>query len=357
MPSPEVSSLDLRRLTEFGLIARIRRTVKLRSPRVAKGVGDDCAVIRDGRGRFLLITSDLLIEGIHFRLAFTDPVRLGTRALAVNLSDVAAMGGRPLFYLVGLALPSRTQVSFVDGLYAGMESLAATFQVSMVGGDTCRSDRLMIAISLVGEVGSREIVTRAGARPGDRLFVTGTLGDSALGLKILKRCLGRRRSGLSGELLERLLAKTFPGGDSLFLVERHLSPPVRLLEGQALSRLASSMIDLSDGLLSDVTRICEESRVGAEVRVEGLPLSPAFRKIAPLFPGNPVDLALAGGEDYELLFTVPQGRVPLLDGLRHRVPFTEIGGITGESGRVAVVGPGGRLRAATRRGYDHFGAA
>ncbi len=326
--------MKLREIGEFGLIGRISSRVSAGAG-VRIGIGDDAAAVEPTPGRWLLVTSDMLLEGVHFDLAYTDPFRLGRKSLAVNLSDVAAMGGEPRHFLLSLAVPPGVTVEFLDRFTEGMLDLAREHGVTLIGGDTCRSPHgLVISVTLHGEQTPELVVRRSGARPGDRIFVTGTVGDSALGLELLRR--GERQG---------------------WAIDRHLDPTPRVRAGVALARagLCSAMIDVSDGLAADLGHILDGSGVGARVELDLLPLSPFFREHAPQVSPTPSILALTGGEDYELLFTVPAGRsgevAPLL--AETGVAVTAIGEVTAGSG-LAVVGPDGREAAIAHGGYNHF---
>ncbi|GLI37705.1 thiamine-phosphate kinase [Geobacter hydrogenophilus] len=326
--------MRLREIGEFGLIGRISSRVG-DGAGVRIGIGDDAAATEPVPGRWLLVTSDMLLEGIHFDLAFTDPYRLGRKSLAVNLSDVAAMGGEPRHFLLSLAVPAGVTVEFLDRFIEGMLDLAREYGVTLIGGDTCRSSNgLVISVTLHGEQVPELVVRRGGARPGDHVFVTGTVGDSALGLELLRR--GERRG---------------------WVVDRHLDPAPRVRAGLALAgaRLPSAMIDVSDGLAADLGHILDLSGVGARLTLDRLPLSPSFRELAPQMTPNPSLLALTGGEDYELLFTVSADRSEEVASLLAETgcPATLIGEITDGRG-LAVVGPDGREIPVTCGGYNHF---
>jgi thiamine-monophosphate kinase len=324
--------LRLGELGEFGLIDRIARRVAP-SPAVVLGIGDDAAALRPTPGTLTLITSDMLLEGVHFDLSFCDPQSLGRKSLAVNLSDLAAMGARPRQFLLSIALPANISLEFVDGFLAGVMEQAERFGVTLVGGDTCASrGGLVVSITALGEQLPERVVKRSGASPGDLICVTGTVGDSAAGLNELRNGV---RDG--------------------FLVARHLDPQPRVEAGVALAEagLASAMIDVSDGVLADLGHICELSGVGARLELLRLPLSEEYRAAC---GADPFALALSGGEDYELLFCVPKGRLSevelLLAGLG--LPLSLIGEIT-KGSAVELVTPQGGAYQPGRRGFDHFG--
>jgi thiamine-monophosphate kinase len=326
--------MKLAEIGEFGLIAAISKIAD-KGPGVVRGIGDDAAVLAPSAGQVLLVTTDLLLEGVHFQLEFTDPYRLGRKALAVNLSDIAACGGRPTAFLVSLAVPPETEVASVQALYKGMMEQAHLYDVSLIGGDTSKGKELMISITLIGEVEERNCVYRNGAKLGDRIFVTGTLGDSALGLKMLKS-----------------------GVKKGYLIERHRNPTPRLKEGGAIAQqgLATAMIDISDGLIADLGHILEASGVGAHIYLPQLPLSAPYLKHVTPYYKNPYLLALAGGEDYELLFTAPRERGEAINRLANELgtPLTLIGEITGAAAGVTLVGADGKKVPVAQRGHDHF---
>jgi thiamine-monophosphate kinase len=278
---------------------------------------------------------------VHFDLGLTDPLSLGMKALSVNLSDIAAMGGTPRFFLVSLGLPPHLPLQFVDDLYRGMMIRAEAFDVRLAGGDTNASPRqLVIDITVMGEILPDRLVRRSGARSGDSIWVTGTLGDSALGLSLLRR--ERQRLPLAG---------------FTSLAARHLTPLPRVREGRMLAKhtIASSMIDISDGLLADLSRVLAASGTGATISLAGLPLSDDFLR-CPIPEGERrLDYALSGGEDYELLFTVAKNREEELLRLsgNFSAPVTKIGEIT-ETGDLLVLDAGRRPYDIGKLGFDHF---
>ena len=306
--------------------SRLSRTTK--NGDVVTGIGDDCAVLRLPSGHDLLTTTDFSLEGVHFRRAWHPPDSVGHRSLARGLSDIAAMGGEPIAAFLSLALPRKLPQSWVDGFMKGLLKLAGEFRVPLAGGDTAQSPSGVLAdIVVLGSVPKGKAVSRSGARPGDRIYVTGDLGGSAAALDLL---FSKRKN---------LAPKQFP---------KHFFPEPRIQEGQFLrsKNIASSMIDISDGLSTDLNHICEESGVGAELWAETIPRGTlgTTRK--------PVDLnfALHGGEDYELLFTArPQHRVPLsISG----TSVTCIGEITRRK-QVFVLKSGVRSRLKPH-GWEHF---
>lgn len=322
-------------LGEFGLIERIRRTAPRNAKRTPIGIGDDAAALLFSPSATLLATTDMLIEGVHFDLKTTDLYSLGWKAAAVNLSDIAAMGGVPRFCLTALGIPSSLTVGKVDEFYRGFTACIRKQGAVLVGGDTCGSRKgLIISVTVLGEVEKKHAVTRAGARPGDLLYVTGTLGDSGAGLELLKAGAGNQRSGTRR------------------LIEKHLRPVPRIAEGGKLAsaKIASAMIDVSDGLSSDLGHLCSQSGAGAEVFADRIPLSKELRS-AKALTRPALEYALSGGEDYELLFTVPLGKIKKLKALQ--IAATEIGIITRDRS-MRLIDDRGQGRTLTATGYDHF---
>ena len=334
------------RLREFDLIRTLKHRYGATDSRIVRGIGDDAAVIAAGRHRYL-VTTDLLAEGVHFNCrtaAFDD---IGFRAAIANLSDIAAMGGTPEYLLVSLAVPRVGTSRQVQQLYEGMMAAGRPHRVKLIGGDTSASKGgWFVNITLIGSVMSRRILLRSGARAGDDLYVTGTLGDSRAGLQLLKR--PRRRAG----------ARIMAAGHRRYLIQRHLRPTARIREGQWLSRggWASSAIDLSDGLSGDIRHLCTESGVGALIELSTLPISSACRHYAAWVKQDPSALALAGGEDYELLFTVParQRRKFERASKHQRLRITRVGTITTSREGLRMRAPDGQQRPLPFFSYEHF---
>lgn len=335
--------MEIKEVGEFGLIERIKTKLSFSHQDIIKGIGDDASVTEIQRGRLLLSTSDALIEDVHFDLRFISAYNLGKKSLAVNISDIAAMGGTPRFFLISMGIPSKISVEFVDEFVSGLRETANSFQTYVVGGDTFFSpEKLNINITLLGEAFPGNVIYRDNAHIGDQIFVTGNLGDSALGLKILMN-----RKELS-KVEERFKD----------LVERHCNPTPRAAEGRLIAenRLASAMIDISDGLISDLGHICEQSKVGAKIWLEKLPTSEVFQKYSHEFADRPMDLALCGGEDYELLFTVDRGNVDLLNRMKNRfkTKVTHIGEVIKPGEGITVLDDSGKRYIVEKKGFDHF---
>ena len=278
---PSLSSLN--QVNEFNLIAKLCAKLPL-GDRTILGPGDDCAILKPSRGN-QLITIDSMVEGVHFKLGWGTPEMLGAKALTVNLSDIAAMGGRPKICVVNLAIRRGLDGKFFTRLYAGLNAAARAAKVGVVGGNITQAEQLAITIALLGE-GGTAIMRRDTARSGDAIYVTGTVGDAALGLRILGKKLAAR------------------GAARAYLINRLLQPTARLAAGARLTRLRPppSAIDISDGLHQDLGHIVERSKLGAEIEAGLIPLSVAYRATV----GDDPRIALTGGEDYELLFCMPQ---------------------------------------------------
>ena len=342
--------MKISRLGEFGLIHAIRKLSFRRSDDVVIGIGDDAAALRSSPASLLLATTDMLIEGVHFDLSYTDFYSLGWKSAAVNLSDIAAMGGVPRFCLTSLAIPSRISVEQISEFYRGFNALVRTHKTILAGGDTCSSrSGLVISVTVLGEAKKRTVLPRSGARRGDKIFVTGTLGDSAAGMEVLQV----RNAG--GNTLRNKSSKTRnPKSPPIAkLVEKHLKPVPRVEWGRkiALAACASAMIDISDGLSSDLAHLCEESGVGAYLFSDDIPLSESLLKSSGQLSKPPLHYALSGGEDYELLFTVPPARMKTLESLH--IPVTEIGIIT-TGNKIYLVDKAGGKTSLRPTGYNHF---
>ena len=318
-------------LTEFQLIERYFRSCGAQRADVALGLGDDAALLTPPPGRLLVAATDTIVEGVHFPPG-SPPASIGHRALAVNLSDLAAMGACPAWALLALTLP-RTEEAWLGEFAAGLGRLARAHEVALVGGDTT-SGPLTVTVQLLGHVPPGSALRRAGGRAGDLLFVSGTPGDAAAGLALEQG---------------RLLAD---GAARAYLRERFLLPTPRVALGERLRGHASACIDVSDGLLGDVGKLAAASQVGAQLEFEQLPLSEALREV--LGEDEARMRALSGGDDYELCFAVPPHKVP---GLLAELPpqrwgYTRIGELRASAG--AVVMRAGTVMEFSHSGYQHF---
>lgn len=323
--------------SERDLIGQIRAMFEDSHPDLLLGIGDDAALVGDRAGCAWAISKDLLVEDVHFSLAYTDARLLGRKAMAVNLSDLAAVGAEPAFVLLSLALTERFRSGQVEHFLEGAQSLIREFGVVLIGGDLSHSpDRLVIDVAALGKCKFEEAVRRDRAKPGDQIFVSGRLGASRAGLELLKRGL-RLDTARTEQARQSILS--------------HLDPSPRVPLGRLLAghRLASAMIDLSDGLSTDLGHVCEESRVGAIVHAASIPTAePDSESNLPT-----LEMALHGGEDYELLFTVPAESVSRLKALVSGHTVTRIGEITAEAGAVYLEDHG-ELEPLPPAGFDHF---
>jgi thiamine-monophosphate kinase len=301
-------------------------------------------VFEQRAGSDSVVTTDLLVEDVDFRLTTTTPRLLGHKALAVSLSDMAAMGARPRFALLSVGIPRGVWRSgFLDRFYEGFFALADGYAVRLIGGDVSRTpERVMIDSIVIGEAAHGSAVFRSGARPGDHIFVTGSLGGSYAGLQLLEHEVSGR--------IERRLHLSIERA-----IRRHRRPEPRLAWGVMLCEegLATAMIDISDGLSSDLSHLCHESGVGASVDARRIPIDPSVVQLAGELRLNPLEAALNGGEDFELLFTIHPRDLPRLPASIGGVPATYIGDVTGERDRV-LLGQGGSFRSLKARGFMHF---
>ena len=324
--------MKLSELGEFGLIELLAGVVGApRNEDVVVGIGDDAACWRVEDG-LQLATTDSLVEDVHFSLGTTSWRDLGWKSMAVNLSDIAAMGGTPQFALVSLGLPADTDVADVEGLYRGMAELTRVLNVDIVGGDVVKAPLVMITVALTGIGREGQILTRDAAAPGQLVAVTGNLGASAAGRAVLHNRI---------EMDE---------DTSAVLREAHFKPNPRVAEGQALARCGvKAAIDISDGLVSDLGKLCKSSGVGAKISLPQVPVHPL---VAESFGSDAMRFALSGGEDYELLFTASPDTI---DRVREGMlcPVTVIGDITAEPGVKVIDGASNEVEI-DAGGWDHF---
>ena len=316
---------------EFQLIEHYFRNKGQKRKDVALGIGDDCALVVPTPDKAIAISCDTLVENVHF-FPSIPPQALGYKSLAVNLSDLAAMGAEPAWMTLALTLPNVDE-EWLANFSAGLFEAAEYYGVALIGGDTTRGPR-SISITIHGQVPTGKALTRAGANVGDWIFVTGTIGDSALGLDIIRE------------------AREVPLEHKEYLINRHYHPTPRVLAGQALRSLASSAIDLSDGLVSDLSHILAASGVGAVIDVNNLPLSSSL--LGSVNHEEALGYALTGGEDYELLFTVPESQRGALDiALLHAgVRFVKVGQIcAGNKLRLTL---DGKEYTPSYHGFEHF---
>ena len=333
--------------SEFDFIDALRQRTAAAGHSLVAGIGDDAAVYRSTAGKETVITADLLVEDIDFRRTTTPPFLLGHKALAVSLSDIAAMGARPLWSMVSIGVPEDVwETDFVERLYDGLLSLANRYGVQLIGGDTSRTNERIVIDSIVsGECAAGMAVMRSGARAGDQVFVTGSLGAAAAGLRLIERGAHLAEQNLADDDSQKL--------DHILL--RQLRPEPRVGWGIVLGeeRLATSMIDLSDGLSSDLNRLCTASNVGALIDSALLPVDDRVTELCGRRALDPLQLALHGGEDFELLFTVKPSDVARLPKRVDGVEIKRIGEITDSRDGVRV-SEGTRVWELKPGGWVHF---
>lgn len=302
--------MEISEIGEFALIKRLTEEIKIENATTAKGVGDDCAVLQPSAGRQTLVTTDLLLEGIHFDLQYVPLRHLGYKAVIANLSDVYAMNGQPRQIVVALGLSNRFTVEDVEELYAGMRLACEKHHVDIVGGDTTASmTGLTISITAIGDAAPDDVVYRSGARDTDLVCVTGDLGAAYMGLQLLERekAIYYQQRREAGDKADEIQFQPDFGGRE-YLLERQLKPEARQDIVEALAKAGirpTSMIDISDGLSSELMHLCTQSNTGCRIYEERLPLDYQTAVMAEELNMNVITCAMNGGEDYELLFTVP----------------------------------------------------
>lgn len=331
---------------EFGLIARMVTALGAgHGDDVMVGIGDDAAVYRIDDERVHIVTTDALLEGIHFDRMMMPMPYLGSKCIAVNVSDIVAMNGVPRYATVVLGIPDNMTVEDVEALYAGIRTACETYGLEVVGGDTTASHGLSISVTVIGEARAEDIVTRSGAKPGDLLCVTGEVGASFAGLKVL---LEQRRQ------LQEQGEDFTPDLESFrHVIRRHLVPKARLdlvRDWSERRTRPTALIDISDGVASEVNHICSSSGIGAEVHVAAIPIGLETRHVADEYDADVDTFALFGGEDYELIFTAPREVTEQMD----EESFSVIGRITAESDVLAKLADGTTIPLGMG-GYQHFG--
>ena len=334
---------SLSELGEFGLIKHLTQSFDIHQKSTIKGVGDDAAVLAI-KDKNILVTTDLLVEGVHFDLSYMPLKHLGYKAVVVNVSDIYAMNGIATQITVSIAVSNRFPLEAVEELYAGIHLACKTYGVDLVGGDTTSSTKgLLISITAIGEAKNEDIVYRNTAKPNDLLVVTGDLGAAYLGLQVLER--------------EKRVFEVDPNSQPdltnyTYLIQKQLKPEARkdIVElFAALDVKPTAMIDISDGLSSEILHICTQSKVGCDLYEEKIPLDPQVIATCEEFDLNSTTIALSGGEDYELLFTISQNDFPKIKGNPH---LTVIGHMTDESNGVNLVTRAGQQIKLTAQGWN-----
>lgn len=337
---------DVNTLGEFGLIDHLTRDFPLRQPSTIKGVGDDAAVIDNG-GLCTVVSTDMLVEGIHFDLAYVPLKHLGYKSVVVNLSDIYAMNAFPRQITVSIAISNRFSVEALDEFYAGIRAACDVYGVDLVGGDTTSSPKGMtISITAIGQCEKERLVYRSGARPGDLICITGDLGAAYLGLQLLERekQIWQENPGVQPDLEGQKYA-----------VGRQLKPEARKDAIEAFRKIGlkpTSMIDISDGLASEVFHICKQSGVGALIEESGIPIHQEAQLLALKFKLDPATCALNGGEDYELLFTIDPADA---DKVKYLPDIYIAGEILEAKDGIKLNTKGGNLHDLKAQGWVHFG--
>ena len=333
--------MKLKEIGEFGFISDLEKKYKPDTSEVLKGIGDDAAAFLNEDNYAVLLTTDMLIENIHFRISDISAKELGFKSLAVNLSDIAAMGGKPQNVFLSLGIPDKISYEYLTDLYTGMEDLKKQYDLNIIGGDTSSSGNdLFINIVITGTIKEEEIIYRNGAKISDKIFVTGYLGDSACGLDVL---LGKL------ELDEN---------HNNYFRDAHIKPKPQINEGRTIAqlKLANSMIDISDGLASDLKHICQQSSAGAVIYEDKIPYSKYMNEISSLENVEPLDYALYGGEDYSLLFTAAQDNKDKLYDIfnsKLKTSLFEIGEIV-QGNDIEIVLKSDEKKKIVKTGFHHF---
>ncbi len=323
--------MKIKDLGELGFIQWVREKFEAPNKEVVVGIGDDTAVIKDDKD-YILVTKDLLIEDVHFKTSFHPPHLLGRKAIAVNVSDIASMGGKPFYALLGVGIPGEFSWEWMVELMGGMREICKEYGIFLIGGDTCASSKLFISITLIGR--TERPVLRSSARVGDYIYVTGFIGDSGAGLYILLKNLSSGHPHLE------------------YLIRRHLDPTPRVREGEFLQKnnITSAMIDLSDGLSIDLHNLCRESKVGAIIYADNIPISGELKRFCEEIGEDPLKFALQGGEDYELLFTSSK---ELNAEIKKELSISLIGRVEEKEKGIRIL-KNGKEQILPRSGWEHF---
>ena len=310
---------------EFGLIERIKSKIKLHSKDVVAGIGDDAAVLKYDKKNYIIFTTDMLVENVHFSLKYFNPEQIGMKAIEQNVSDIAAMGGMPKFAAISLALPVNLEATFVDGLYSGINKKSKKYKISIAGGNISHSKKIVVSTAMIGFLEKKYLILRKGAKIGDLIFCSGDVGKSSTGLELLKH----NQKGNS--------------------IKKHLEPESRLYLARKLAKIGvNSMIDVSDGVASEVKHICNESDVGAAIYADKIPISKNTKNDAIKLKKDPIGFALYGGEDFELIFTANKNKMKQLK--KHDVKA--IGEIIDKKYGIKLVKDSKKY--SLKNGFDHF---
>ncbi|WP_017731334.1 thiamine-phosphate kinase [Nafulsella turpanensis] len=336
----EISSIG-----EFGLIERISRNTEALNESTVKGIGDDAAIL-DSSDKQRVLTTDMLLEGVHFDLAYMPLQHLGYKAVAVNVSDVAAMNAVPKQITVNIGLSNRMSVEAVDALYDGIKAACKDYKVDLVGGDTTASySGLVISVTAIGEAEAAKVVRRSGAQKGDIVCVTGDLGGAFIGLQVLAR---EKQEFVENPEMQPQL------GTYSYIVQRQLKPDARMDIIHELAEqniVPTSMIDVSDGLASELLHICRNSGVGVQIYEDKLPIDKQTYDTAVEFGIDPITCVMNGGEDYELLFTISQSEY---EKLKNHMDIHFIGFVNEHANQARLVTKGGNVVDIKAQGFTHF---
>ena len=330
-----MDQMKIGKIGEFGLIDLLKRRVLSKDESVLVNIGDDAAVIKSPKDKLLIFTTDTMVEKVHFDLRYSTFKQIGWKAMVANLSDIAAMGGLPRFALVTVGFPKSISVESVISIYDGITAVGRRYGCKVIGGDTVFSPkRVFISIALLGEVEKKFLVTRSGAKEGDLIFVSGDLGEAQAGLEFLLKN-PRKKSRL---------------------VRKHLNPLPRITEARTLIRnlKITSMIDISDGLSSELFHLTEESNLGAVIYEEKIPISPKCIRAGHLLKESPLLWALSSGEEYELLFTVSRKELQYLERVKRKVKASLIGEMVGKKEGVVLQRKSGKKTKLAKTGFKHF---
>lgn len=342
----QLKRTEISALGEFGLIDRLTQHISLHNTSSLKGVGDDAAVI-DNQGFLTVVSTDMLVEGIHFDLMYTPLKHLGYKSVIVNLSDIYAMNAVPKQVTVSIAMSSRFSVEALDELYEGIHRACEKYGVDLIGGDTSASNKgLIISVTAIGQGEKEKLAYRNGAKVGDLICITGDVGGAYLGLQILER---EKQIYLSNPKVQPDLE------EQNYLIGRQLKPEARkdIIEMFAKNQLIpTAMIDVSDGVASDLFHICKQSKVGAYLEESGVPIHPDSQMMALKFQLDPITCALSGGEDYELLFTIDPKDI---DKIKFLPDIYIAGEITDVKDGIKLHTKGGNIHDLKAQGWTHFG--
>jgi thiamine-monophosphate kinase len=333
--------MKINKLGEFGFIEQLAKMMPVPQPPLKWGIGDDCAVYELNDSTYGLLTTDMLIEKVHFSRNYASAYQIGWKAAACNISDIASMGGSPQYMLVSIGLPGETEVSWAMGLYQGMLDIAQKYGVSIVGGDTVTAPQIVINIALTGHVPQTNLCLRSGAQIGDVIMVSGELGGSAAGLYLFQH-----QTSVSLDMRE-------------YLLQKHFQPEPRTALGRWIGAQLGhgAMTDSSDGLARDLLSLAAAGKVGFLIQESQLPIHPWVRSLAEATGQNALNWAMNGGEDYELVFTVPQNQLEYFSRgilVQLGIPVTPIGMVVAMDEGIQLQDSNGNISKLNHQGYEHF---